>query len=188
MVKIKNVMPKAFFFTLVVCIAADQPKLVKIKVNDAITVFIPKEWTPMDDLDITQRYPSVRAPIAAYTNQEREAAFSINISATQWPDDDVALAQKFFKAGIMNVFDRVEMLDEGIREDHGKKFIFFEFDSRVNGNRQQVGFTDPVLRYSFIEYLIEPGRALVFSFSCPQRQKGEFQEMAREMMTSVRVK
>jgi len=181
-------MPKAFFFAVIVCIAADQVKLVKIKVNDAITVFIPQEWKPMDDLDITQRYPSVRAPIAAYTNIEREADFSINISATQWPDDDVVLAQKFFKAGIMNVFDRVEIIDEGIRENHGKKFIFFEFESRVNGNQKQVGYTDPVLRYTFIQYLIEPGRALVFSFSCPQRQKAAFQETAREMMTSVRVK
>lgn len=176
------------FLLILVSGAAIKPKLVKIKVNDLITVFVPEEWRAMDDLDIAQRYPSVRAPIAAYTNAELVADFSINISATQWPDDDVTLAQSFFKAGIMNVFDRVEIIDEGIHEIGGKKFIFFEFDSRLNGNRQQEGFSDPVQRYSYIQYLIEPGRALVFSFSCPRRQQEEFQETAREMMAKIKIK
>ena len=181
-------MPKSFFLVILVCFAADRPRLVKIKVNEAITVYVPKDWRPMDELDIVQRYPSVRAPIAAFSNLDRVADFSVNISATQWPDDDVALAQKFFKAGIMNVFDRVEMINEGIQEVSGKQFIFFEFDSRVNGNRQKEGYLDPVLRYTYIQYLIEPGRALVFSFSCPQRQKEEYQETAREMMKRIKVK
>ena len=142
----------------------------------------------MDEYDIVQRYPSVRAPLAAYTNEERVADFSVNISATQWPDDDVVLAQKFFKAGIMNVFDRVEMIGEGVHEVHGKKFIFFEFESRVEGNRRQEGYKDPVLRYTYIQYLIEPGKALVFSFNCPRAQKEQWQETARIMMKNIRVK
>jgi hypothetical protein len=188
MVKIKNKISSCFFLVALVCLSADRPKLVKIKVNESITVFVPKEWRPMDEMDMVQRYPSVRAPIAAFTNNERVADFSINVSATQWPDDNVALAQQFFKAGIMNVFDRVEFIDEGIHDLRGKKFIFFEFRSRVNGNRHQEGYTDPVLRYTYIQYLIEPGKALVFSFSCPVRQREELQETAREMMMGIRVK
>lgn len=188
MIKIKNASLKWLFLIIPACIAADRPRLVKIKVNDAITVLVPKEWSVMDDLDIIQRYPSVRAPIAAYTNMERVADFSINISATQWPDNNAEMAQKFFKAGILNFFDRVDMIDEGIRELSGKKFIYFEFDSRVNGSKQGEGYTEAVVRYSYIQYLIEPGRALVFSFSCPKRQKEELQETAREMMNGIKVK
>lgn len=173
---------------VLLCFAADRPKLMKIKVNDEITVSVPTDWRPMDDLDIVQRYPSVRAPLVAYTNEQRVADFSVNISATQWPDDDIELAQKFFKAGVMNVFDRVEMIDEGIHEVRGKKFIFFEFESRVNGNRQQEGYQDPVLRYTYIQYLIGPGKALVFSFNCPKGQKEEWQQTAREMMKSIKIK
>ena len=72
----------------------------------------------MDALDFTQRYPSVRAPLAAYTDEDRLVDFSVNISATQWPDTDLELAQKFFKAGVVNMFDRVEMIKEGIYEVH----------------------------------------------------------------------
>ena len=187
MLKIKSGL-KLALVVLLFCAAADRLKLVKIKVNDVITVYIPREWRPMDELDVVQRYPSVRAPIAAYTNEERSADFSVNVSATQWPDHDVLIAQKFFKAGLMNMFDRVEMIDEGIREDHGKNFIYFEFESRINGNRRAEGLADPVLRYTYIQYLLESERALVFSFSCARRERENYQETAREMMQKLRVK
>lgn len=167
--------------------AADRPKLVKVKVNDAITISIPREWNPMDALDFSQRYPSVRAPLAAYTNLDRTIDFSVNISATQWPDTDLELAQKFFKASLMSMFDRVDMIEEGIVEINKKKFIFFEFDSRVNGARQE-GLQDPILKYTYIQYLLEPGRTLVFSFNCPRREKQDWQETARQMMKNVKVK
>ena len=169
-------------------VAADKPKLMKVKVNDAITVAVPKDWLPMEVEDIIQRYPSVRAPLVAYTNQERVADFSVNISATQWPDDDIELAKKFFKAGLVNIFDRVDMIEEGIHEVHGRKLILFEFESRISGNRQQEGTKDPVLRYTYIQYFIEAGKAIVFSFNCPKHDRELWQETARAMMQQVRIK
>ena len=185
--KIKSVLLKWFFLIALVFIAAENPKLVKIKVTDEITVSIPKGWNAMDALDFTQRYPSVRAPLAAFTNEDRLVDFSVNISATQWPDTDLELAQKFFKAGVMNMFDRVEMIQEGIYEVNKKKFIFFEFDSRISGTRQE-GFQEPVLRYTYIQYLLEPGKTLVFSFNCSRREKQDWQETARAIMKSIKVK
>ncbi|HMG91327.1 MAG TPA: hypothetical protein VK589_14780 [Chryseolinea sp.] len=176
------------FSAALLFIAADKPKLMKVKVNDAITVSVPKDWLPMQEEDIGQRYPSVRAPLMAYTNQERVADFSVNISATQWPDDDIELAKKFFKAGLVNVFDRVDMIEEGIHEVRGNKLIFFEFESRINGVRQLEGQNDPVLRYTYIQYFLEPGRAVVFSFNCPRRDRELWQETARAMMREVRIK
>lgn len=175
-------------FVLLLLIAADQHKLVKTKVNDNITVSIPQDWRPMDGLDFTQRYPSVRAPLAAYTNPDRVVDFSVNISATQWPDGNLDMAKSFFKASIMNMFDRVEMIDEGIREVNKKKYIFFEFESRVNGNRKEENLQDPVLRYTHLQYLVEPKRTLVFSFNCPKRLKEAWQGTARSMMKAVKVK
>jgi hypothetical protein len=169
-------------------VSFDQPKLVKTKVTDDITVSIPKDWKPMDGLDFTERYPSVRAPLAAYTNEARTADFSVNISATHWPDTDLEIAQKFFKSSLANMLDRVEVLDEGIRQMNGKKFIFFEFESRVNGNRNQLGNSDPILKYTYLQYLIESHRTLVFSFNCPRRDRPAWESSAEEMMKSIKVK
>ena len=187
MKKIKSVVVKWFFLIGLTLVAADGHKLMKVKVNDEITISVPKEWNAMDELDFTQRYPSVRAPLAAYTNIDRTIDFRVNISATQWPDNDLEIAQKFFKASVLSMFDRVEMIQEGIHEVNKKRFIFFEFDSRIHGTRQE-GLKDPVLRYTYIQYLVEPGKALVFSFNCPRRDKEEWQETARRMMTSVKIK
>lgn len=179
---------KILLFIPLILISLDQPKLVKIKVNDQITISIPKDWKPMDGLDFTERYPSVRAPLAGYTNEDRNVDFSVNISATRWPDSNLEIAQQFFKSSLANMFDRVEMLKEGTRVVNGKNFIFFEFESRINGNKNQVGYSDPVMRYTYLQYLIEPQRTLVFSFNCSKRQRPDWQSSAEVMMKSIKVK
>jgi len=169
-------------------LSADQAKLMKVKVSDDITVSVPKDWRPMDDLDFRERYPSVRAPLAAYTNQDRTIDFSINISATRWPDANLEIASQFFKSSLTNMFDRLTIIDEGIREINGKRFICFELESRVNGNKNELGNADPVLKYTRIQYLVQPGRTLVFSFNCPRRDRETWEEASKEMMNNIKVK
>jgi hypothetical protein len=149
---------------------------------------MPAELTAMTPEDIIQRYPSVRAPIAAFTNGNRTSDFSVNTSATQWPDENTELAQKFFKSGITNLYDRVDFIDQGIHIVNKKKFIFFEFESRVNGNRMKEGEQSAVFRYTYIQYLVEKDKALVFSFNCPRDQRSEWQPTVRVMMKSIKIK
>jgi hypothetical protein len=189
MIKSKSRAAAYLFLVVLLCLAAsDKPKLVKIKVNNDLTVMVPKDWIPMDEMDFTQRYPSVRAPLAAYTNVERNVDFSVNISATQWPDGDLKLSQQFFKASLFNMFDRVELISEGIHEVNKRKYIFFEFESRVNGNRKELSQKEPVLQYTYIQYLVEPSRTLVFSFNCPRRLREDWQETAHDMMKNITVR
>jgi hypothetical protein len=177
------------FFLLVslVFMSFDQPRLVKTKITPGITASLPKGWVPMNEMDFTERYPSVRAPLAAFTNEERSADFSVNTSATQWPDADLELARKFFKASLMNMFDKVDFINDGIREANGKKFVYFEFESRINGNRSDEGLNDPVMKYTQMQLLIEPKRTLVFTFNCPRRLRPEWESTALAMMKSVKV-
>src|SRR5687768_15109745 len=117
-----------FLFLCLIFPGTQQAKLMNVKVSDDITISIPKDWRPMDGLDFTERYPSVRAPLAAYTNPDRTVDFSVNISATRWPDANLEIARSFFKSSITNMFDRVTMIDEGIREVNGESYVFFEFE------------------------------------------------------------
>lgn len=176
-----------FLVITVLFFSFDTPKLVRKKVADGITVYVPKDWHPMDELDLSERYPSVRAPIAGYTDEDRMADFSVNISATQWPDANMDLAQEFFKAAIMNSFDRVDMIEEGIRtlKKH-KEVAYFEFESLVRGNRG-LNNHESILMYTYIEYLVEPGRTVVFSFHCPRRMRADWQPVAREMMERITI-
>lgn len=168
--------------------AQDTPKLKRTKVADGMSLLVPAGWRPMDELDFSQRYPSVRAPIAAFTDQDRLSDLSVNISATQWPDGDPAIASQFFKASIMNTFDRVEMISEGVREIKGKQFIYFEFESTIKGNPKELGQQQSIMGYSYIQYLVQPGRTLVFSFHCPRRLRQQWEEAALKIMENVRIK
>src|SRR5262249_11224144 len=141
-------------------------KLVKTKIASGITVSLPESLAPMTPEDIVQRYPSVRAPLGAFTNPDRLVDFSANQSATQWPDGNVEFAQKFFKASVVNMYDRLEMISEGFVTLHKKKFFYFEFDSRLNPDRKEVATQDALFRYTYIMYLVEPSRTLVISFNC----------------------
>ena len=179
---------KILSILLFVLLTAFAAKMVKTRVAEGITVSLPPNLFPMTPDDIAQRFPSVRAPLGAFTNEDRVVDFSVNISATQWPDANAAMAQKFFKAGLYNLYDRVDMIAEGTALQRKKNFIFFEFDSRISGDRKKQGLQDPVLKYSFIQYLVEPDRTLVFAFSCPKDAKEQWQPVAREIMKSVRVR
>ncbi len=183
-------MPGKFFVLIALFLpfGDQQPKLVKKKITDDITVLLPENWKPMDDLDFTQRYPSVRAPLAAYTNEERTADFSVNISATRWPDGNAEIARDFFKASLTNMFDGIKISQEGMREVNGNSFVYFEFESRVNGNKNDLENSDPIFKYTYQQYLVQPGRTLVFSFTCPRRDRPQWEKPAETIMKSIRIK
>lgn len=162
-------------------------KLVKTKLNDGVTVSIPEGLMAMTTEDMAQRFPSVRAPLGAFTDPDRVVDFSVNISATRWPDGDTELAGKFFKASLQNLYDRLDLISEGTQVLHRKKFIFFEFESRISGERRQ-GMQDPIVKYIYIQYLVLKDRTLVFTFSCPKDRREEWQPVAHDIMKSIRVK
>lgn len=180
--------PTFLILAILLIVGFAPPKLTKTKVTDGITVSLPSTLTVMTPEDIVQRYPSVRSPLAAYTDKNRSADFSVNVSATQWPDGNVEMAKKFFKAGIMNLYDRVDFISEGVQTIQKKKYIFFEFESRVNGNKMKLGEQSPIYRYTYIQYLVEKDKALVFSFNCPKDLRTEWQPTVQAMMKSIRVK
>jgi len=181
-------MNKLLILLLSLVMVSSTSKLVKTKINDEITVSLPPGFFAMSAEDIAQRLPSVRAPLGAYTNEDRVVDFSVNISATQWPDANQEIAAKFFKAGLYNLFDKVDLISEGIHEIHKKKYICFEFESRINANRRVEGGSEPLLKYTRIQYLVEEGRTLVFSFSCPRGMREDWEKVSDEVMKSIRVK
>ena len=177
------------FLSVFLCLTAFSPiRLVKTKINNKITVSLPEDFEAMTPEDIIQRYPSVRAPIGAYTNADRLVDFCVNVSATQWPDGNAEFAAKFFKSTIYNMYDRVEMISEGKVTLHKQDYFFFEFDSRLNPDRKEVATQDALFKYTYIMYLVKPDQTLVFSFNCTKDQKEDWQETAREIMHSIRVR
>lgn len=181
-------MKKTILLSCLFLLGFTPDRLIKTKVADGITISLPATLTPMTPDDIANRYPSVRAPLSAFTNPDRDSDFSVNVSATQWPDEDIELAAKFFKSGIFNLYDRVDFINQGIHTVNKKKFIFYEFESRVNGNKMKETERAAIFRYAYVQYYISKGRTLVFTFSCPKDRKEEWQSTVQAMMKTIKVK
>ncbi|MDX1628674.1 MAG: hypothetical protein R3345_08240 [Fulvivirga sp.] len=158
--------------------------LQKTKIGEDITVMLPESFFPMSNSDLAQRYPSVRKPIGAFTTSSRMVDFSVKISATRWRDTDKEIARDFFKASLINMYDRIEFLKEEIKTINKKDFIVFEFESRIHGDEH----LDPVRKYVYIQYLLINGKTIVFTFNCPIQMKEEWQKTVEEIMESVKVK
>lgn len=163
-------------------------KMVKTKVGDHVTVELPESFFPMTPQDIAQRYPSVRQPIGAFTNEERLVDFSINVSATRWRSSDVEIAKDFFKASILELYHRVDFKQEKIEVINNMRYIVFEFDSRINGDKYTLDQQGSVRKYSYLMYLLINGKTIVISFTAPIQLKDKWVEIAPKIMSSVKVK
>jgi hypothetical protein len=183
----QRLLPTLMALLIMLGLAPASSKLVKTKITNDITVGLPPEMHPMTPEDIAQRFPSVRAPLGAFTTEDRRTDFSVSVSATQWPDENLEMSKSFFKAGIINLYDKVDFVNEGIVENNKRKFIVFEFESRTNGEKRQLGSADAVLKYTQIRYLIQSRRTLVFAFNCPKELRSTWEKTASDMMSSIKV-
>ena len=149
-----------------------------------ITMKIPKDFYEMTPDDMVLRMPSIRNPIAAYSSEDRVTDFNIKQSATQWRKEDTEIAMRFFKASIYNLFDRVKMIEEGLKEINGESFVVFEFESYIAGDNGQPSER----KYNYLLYYLGLGKTIVFTFRCPEQQMDEYVEKVQTMVKSIKLK
>ena len=177
-----------FILSFLLWVQPTQHKMVKTKIGDYITVNLPDSFYSMSPQDIAQRYPSVRNAVGAYSNDDRLVDFSINVSATRWKSSDIEIAKEFFKSSIVNLYDRVDFINEEIKVINGMRYIVFEFDSRITGDKYSLDKQDAVRTYTYMQYLLINGKTFVFSFNAPTQLKDKWSETAAEIMNSLIIK
>ena len=174
------------FFTALLCTTGLQAqKLVKQKLDDNIIVKIPAGFYPMTAEDRQQRYQSPRIPLALFTSPDRMVDFGVNRSFSIWQEGDLKLMQDFYEASINELYDKVNFLDKGIKTVNKRDFVFFEFESIVY---PETKFQDKVTKYTYLMYVLKDGTTYLFNFTCPLPEKGRWQETARAVMSSIKLK
>jgi hypothetical protein len=163
----------------------DAQKMVKSKVADNITLKIPEEFFPMSDEDKQQRYESARLPIALYTDEQRLAEFGVNRSYSVWQEGDLEMLQEFYRSSIIELFDKVEFIEEGIKTIHKQDYVFFEFESSVYPENN---FQRNISKYTYLMYALEGGTTYVFNFTSELAVKDKWQKTAHKIMESIKLK
>lgn len=160
-------------------------KLMKVKLNNEVSIAVPKSFTLMTQQDMELRYESYRLPLALYTDPERLIDFGVNRSYSRWQEKDLEMMGEFYKASLLELYDKVKFLSEGIKEVNKHRFVYFEFQSIVYPENE---FQDTVRKYTYLMYGISGGTTYVFNFTCPVSMQDEWQPTAQEMMEAIKLK
>ncbi|MFY0608006.1 MAG: hypothetical protein JXR10_14905 [Cyclobacteriaceae bacterium] len=165
-----------------------QIALERKKVTKEISMKVPVDFLDMTPAERVNKYVSSRAPIAMYTSSDRNVDLGINENSSSWPGGDLTILQSFHKANIVNLFTEVKFIQEEIKMIGDREFIVFEFVSRISDEQSTFGGNTSISKYTYIQYTLRNDKVLLFNFTCPNRQRAQYQEAAKEIMESIRIK
>ncbi len=179
-------MQKVMLFLVVLGLASfSSETLVKVKLNKDVTIYIPENFTPMTKEDMGIRYQSYRVPLALYTDPSRLVDFGVNRSFTQWQEKDLAMMGEFYEASLLELYDKVNFIDKGLKEVNGHQFVYFEFNSLIYPDNN---YQDTVRKYTYLMYGLSGGTTYLFNFSCDKPLQEKWQATAQQIMGKIKLK
>jgi hypothetical protein len=165
----------------------EEPKLSRVKLNDHVSMMLPRDFKPMTDDQIAERYFTYRKPVAMYTNPEGDVDFGLNMTATQWKAEDLEILQRFYKSSINKMYTEVKFEREAIEQINGKKFIVFEFSAVVRPDKNESMQLKARSSYTHIQYTVHNEKVYVFNFTSPYLQRAKWKNTATEMMKTIKI-
>lgn len=169
-------------------IATAQIEMERVKVTKEISMEVPVTFTPLSMAELYQKYVSARPPIAMYSSPDRQIDLGVNENSSTWVEDDLEILKSFYKANIANLFSEIEFLQEDIKQIGDRRYVVFEFVSRVTDEESTFGNNSAITKYSYLQYTIKDDRVLLFNFTCPARLQSRWQDPAKQIMESIRIK
>lgn len=178
---------KAFLTILlagIIGISYAQPKLTTQQITDEISMLVPDELTRTPQAIQRTTSPA----LAVFNSRDGQVDLGINMAQLRWSANDIDLLSQFYKANILNLYDEVQMHQEGIQEINGRKYIVFEFSGILVD--QPTAFSERKQQndYTYIMYQVNADGVLIFRFTCPQNMMRYWKAPVQEIMQSVAFK
>ncbi len=187
MLKTKNTGILLILIASLIMVAARGKKMVKIKLDKNVTIYLPDDFIVMSDDDIAKRYPAYRKPIAMYTNPDGKVDFGYNVTNSSAWGNDITLLKKFYRSTVMSMYSKVEFIQDTIIKRKKRDYIVFEYTSEVEEKQNTTQPIPPIKNYTYISYTLQQGEVYVFNFNCPYRLKDQWRYTADDIIKSVKV-
>jgi len=162
----------------------EKVKLVYQKVADLVSVKVPENYQKLNDDQIADKIIASRKPLAMYSNPAGNCDFSVSVgnsARNPWEDKDLKMMAEFQKSNIRSLFTDVIFVQDKIEKVNGQAFAVFEFTSEVKEKGKPA-----IKKYNHVRYTIKKKNVLIFSFICPESERPLQEEMAEEIMKSVK--
>ncbi|MFD3003233.1 hypothetical protein ACFS7Z_22920 [Pontibacter toksunensis] len=168
-------------------VAFAQPKLKKVNITKELSVLLPQDFSPMPDDGIARRYPATTKPLAVFTSPNGLVDFSVTQKVSQFRAQDLKMMKEFYKAALLERHSKIDFIRDEVTQINGKDHIVFEYVSSVEDERKSSNLA-PVQKYSMVQYAISDRQMMIFTFHAPFQLKNEWQQPAREIMSSIKIK
>lgn len=168
-------------------VAFAQPKLKKVQITKELSVLLPQDFTPLPDDGIARKYPASTKPLAVYTSPNGQVDFSVTQKPSQFREKDMDMLREFYKANLLETFTKVDFIRQEVTQIKDKDFIVFEFVSSVEDERGTTNLA-PMQKYSIVQYTITGNQLMIFTLHVPFMMKNDWQQPAREIMSSINIK
>lgn len=167
----------------------DDP-FVKVKITKNISAQLPKVLTPMTDDMLADKYASYRKPLAMYADQTGLVNFGVNMTNALGVEDDLPILKGMYKGSISSLYSKVEFIQDTIQTINKRKFIVFEFVSRIEAlpEEKETIKSRPIKQYHYIQYAIIDKRVYIFNFNCPENLKEIWQPLAKKIMQTIKIR
>ncbi len=163
-----------------------QNQLKRVEPTKYLSLDIPIHFSRLSEEQALKLFPSNRIPIAAYADPGSRAVFGINKSTTRWREADLDMLQGFYKSNIFSLHDSVTILSEGLYEVNGKRQVFFEFNSIVEGDKESINSSEDIWKYNYIQYAIIDNYVFIFNFFSNSSLKRDYQQDIKAMMKTIK--
>jgi hypothetical protein len=162
----------------------EKPKYTVQKLADLVNVKIPETFQKLSEDQIADKIITPRKPLAMFSSMNGHADFSFSVgnsARNPWEDKDLKMMAQFQKSNIKSMFTSVEFIQEKIVKVHGQQYALFEIISEVKEKGKP-----PIRKYSQIRYTIRKKNLFVFNFTCNEAERPLFEEIAIEILDSVK--
>ena len=175
----KNFLLVLFLFSAGVTVG--QPQLQEQKIADNISMLVPNELR----LSSPTIQRTTSPALAIYLSSDGQTELTLNISQLRWTEADMELLSQFYKANILNLYDQVDLVQEGIESINDRDFIVFEFSGAIVDEANAFSGSSQRSDYTYILYTIVPEGVLIFRFTCPIGRMNYWKNAVSEMMKSI---
>ncbi|MBD1396582.1 hypothetical protein H9Q13_05340 [Pontibacter sp. JH31] len=172
---------------LIAGVALADTKLKKTQITKEVSLLLPRDFTPMPDDGIARKYPAANKPVAVYTSPNGQVDFSMTQKRSQFGAQDLHMLREIYKANLLERFTKVDFIRDEVTNINGRDYIVFEFVSVMADERKATNLA-PVQKYSIMQYTIQGNQLMVFSMHLPFVMKNDWQDPAREIMGSIKIK
>ena len=156
---------------------ASEIELIKKRVlSERVEVLIPKGFELMTEqqMDFVYSHASSR-PSVVFTNNNL-VSLALNYSDNPADQDMVQVYTDNFAKGYHKQYKNATFFGEGVKEMNGRKVGYIEFMKPEMGHEV----------YTLVFFTDVQGKLLICTFNCADRQKPEWEPLAKRIMASLK--